>query len=136
MAALLLLSLRRKRIGYDLGMKPVLLWIILAIAGSLLAGTSFVLFLGHATESDDIAGEPRTVAGRQQSQAQQAALADRWGLVALCSEVVTLALWMKVAHAWNRSSPSSRPWVRYAIMAVVALITGPIAVMALFAIGI
>ena len=117
-------------------MKPVLLWVILAIAGSLLAGTSFVLFLGHATESDDIAGEPQNVAGRQQAQDRQAALADRWGLVFLCSEVVTLGLWMKVAHAWNRSSPTGRPWVRYAIMAGVALITGPIAVMAFFAIGI
>lgn len=117
-------------------MKPVLLWIILAIAGSLLAGASFVLFLGHATESDDIAGEPQNVPGRQQAQDQQAALADRWGLAAICSEVITLALWMKVAHAWNRSSPSRRPWVRYAIMAGVALITGPFAVMAFFAIGI
>ena len=117
-------------------MKPVLLWVILAIAGSLLAGTSFVLFLGHATESDDIAGEPQTVVGRQQAQEQQAVLADRWGLVFLCSEGVTLALWMKVAHAWNRRSPTSRPWARYAIMAAVALVTGPIALMAFFAIGI
>jgi hypothetical protein len=50
--------------------------------------------------------------------------------------MVTLALWMKVAHAWNRSSPTARPWVRYAIMATVALLTGPIAVMAFFAIRI
>jgi hypothetical protein len=117
-------------------MKPVLLWIILAIAGALLTGASFVLFLGHATESDDIAGESQSVPGRQQAQDQQAALADRWGLVAICSEVITLALWMKVAHAWNRSSPSHRPWVRYAIMAAVALVTGPFAIMAFFAIGI
>jgi hypothetical protein len=133
---LLFLSLSNARIGYYFGMKPVLLWVILAIAGSLLAGTSFALFLGHATEADDIRGEPQNVAGRQLAQEQQAALADRWGLVALCSEVITLGLWMKVAHAWNRSSPSSRPWVRYAIMAAVALITGPIALMAFFAIGI
>jgi hypothetical protein len=117
-------------------MKPVLLWVILAIAGSLLAGRSFVLFLGHATESDDIAGEPQNVAGRQQAAEQQAVLADRWGLVAICSEVITLSLWMKVAHVWNRSSPNGRPWVRYAIMAAVALIIGPFAVMAFFAIGV
>ena len=133
---MLLLSLPRKRIGYYFGMKPVLLWVILAIAGSVLAGTSFILFLGHATEAEDIRGEPQTVAGRQQAQDQQAVLADRWGVVFLCSEGVTLALWMKVAHAWNRRSPTSRPWARYAIMAAVALITGPIALMAFFAIGI
>jgi hypothetical protein len=124
------------QIGYYFGMKPVLLWVVLAIGGSLLAGTSFVLFLGHATESDDIAGEPQTVAGRQQAQDRQAVLADRWGLVFLCSEVATLALWMKVAHAWNRSSPTGRPWMRYAIMAAVALVTGPFALMAFFAIRI
>lgn len=115
-------------------MKPVRLWVILAIAGSLLAGTSFVLFLGHGMEVEDIRGEPQSVSGRQQAQDWQAVLADRWGLVFLCSEAVTLALWMKVAHAWNRSSPSRRPWARYAIMAAVALVTGPFAIMAFFAI--
>ena len=115
-------------------MKPVLLWVILAIAGSLLAGTSFVLFLGHGIEVEDIRGEPQSVQGRQQAQDQQAALADRWGLVFLCSEVMPLALWMKVARAWNRSSPSRRPWVRYAIMAIVALATGPYAIVAFLAI--
>jgi hypothetical protein len=117
-------------------MKPVLLWVILAIAGSLLAGSSFVLFLGHATESDDIAGEPQNVPGRQLAAERQAVLADRWSLIAICNEVITLGLWMKVAHAWNRSSPTGRPWVRYAIMAAVALVTGPFAVMAFFAIRI
>jgi hypothetical protein len=117
-------------------MKPVLLWIILAIAGSLLAGTSFVIFLGHGIEVEDIRGEPQSVQGRQQAQDQQAALADRWGTVFLCSEVITLALWMKVAHAWNRRSPTDRPWIRYAIMATVAPLTGPFAVMAFFAIRI
>lgn len=115
-------------------MKPVLLWVILAIAGSLLAGTSFVLFLGHGMQAEDIRGEPLTGAERQQAQDRQAVLADRWGLVFLCSEVITLALWMKVAHAWNRNSPTGRPWVRYAIMAAVAVATGPLAIMAFFAI--
>ena len=115
-------------------MKPVLLWVILAIAGSVLAGTSFVLFLGHGMEVEDIRGEPQSVSGRQQAQDRQAVLADRWGLVFLCSEVITLGLWMKVAHAWNRSSPTGRSWMRYAIMAAVALPTGPLAIMAFFAI--
>jgi hypothetical protein len=132
----LFLGLCRTRIGYYFGMKPVLLWVILAIAGSILAGPSFVLFLGHATESDDIGGETQNVPGRQLAQDRQAALADRWGLAAICAEVITLGLWMKVARAWNRCSPSGRPWVRYAIMAIVALLTGPFAVMAFFAIRI
>ena len=131
---MLFLSSSRILIGYDLGMKPVLLWIILAIAGSLLAGTSFVLFLGHGIEAEDIRGEPQTVARRQQAKDQQAALADRWGLVAICSEVITLGLWMKVAHTWNRSSPTGRSWVRYAITAAVALAMGPFAIMAFLAI--
>jgi hypothetical protein len=131
---LLFLGLSHTRIGYYFGMKPVLLWVILAVAGSLLAGISFVQFLGHGIETEDIRGEPQSVPERQQAQDQQAALADRWGLVFICSEVVTLALWMKVAHVWNRSSPSRRPWVRYAIMAAVALATGPFAIMAFMAI--
>jgi hypothetical protein len=126
--------LSRTRIGYDFGMKPVLLWGMLAIAGSLLAGTSFVLLIGHGIEAGDIQGEPQSVPGRQQAEEQQAALSDRWGLVFLSSEVITLGLWMKVAHAWNRSSPIGRSWVRYAIMAAVALATGPLAIMAFFAI--
>ena len=115
-------------------MKPVLLWIVLAIAGSVLAGTSFVLFLGHGIQVEDIRGEPQSVPGRQQAEEQQAALADRRGVVFLCSEVMTLALWMKVAHVWNRNAPPRRPWVRYAIMAGVALASGPYAIMACLAI--
>ncbi len=116
-------------------MKTILLWIVLAVAGALLTGTSFVLFLGHATESEDIAGKPETVAGRQQAQDHQGVLADRWGLTAICSEATTLVLWMKVAHSWNCRSPIRRPWVRYAIMSAVALITGPFGIMAFFAIS-
>ena len=128
------ININYKKNGYHPGMKALLLWIALAVTGSLLSGASFVLFNGHGLRAADVGGEPHDFPGRQHALEQQTTLTERWELVWEFSEGITFSLWMMVAGSWNRKTPTSRPWIRYAIMFLIALATGPPAVIAFWAI--
>ncbi len=109
-------------------MKPIL-WIILAIASTLLAGATVVPLVGHSIEAKDLATASDGTPEAQQEIDYQANLTHRWTYLAATAEILSLALWIAFARAWNRTAANPHPWLRYTLALFLA-IAAPCAVMA------
>jgi hypothetical protein len=116
-------------------MKSILLWVALAVLSALLAGGAISWSLVHASESADAAAAQQdsdnTNPDARQEYLQLHRRSLEWMGVATACELLCLALWIKVAAAWNRRSPKRRTWRRYSLMIAVG-VAGPLALVSLF----
>ena len=103
------------------------LWLLLALAGTIITAAAIINLIGHITEIQDAASQP---APWQQLAVQTTV--RHWTVISLICELASLGLWLAFARAWSKATPSGSAGLRYAV-AIAAAVLAPCILLAIFA---